>query len=126
MFCKKGALRSFAKFTGKHLCQSLYFNKVGLWHRCFPVNFIEFLRTPSYRTPQVAAPVISQSSGFLALINIIYPLEKTSKIIHHYTRICKNKILAASDYNYNSDFNSIELLLQSLIIKLRAQMFKKN
>ena len=25
---KKGALRNFAKFTGKHLCQSLLFNKV--------------------------------------------------------------------------------------------------
>ena len=25
---KKGALRNFAKFTGKHLCQSLFFNKV--------------------------------------------------------------------------------------------------
>ena len=26
---KKGALRNFAKFTGKHLCQSLFFNKVA-------------------------------------------------------------------------------------------------
>ena len=25
---KKGALINFTKFTGKHLCQSLYFNKV--------------------------------------------------------------------------------------------------
>ena len=36
VFYKKGALRSFAKFTGKHLCQSL-------WHRCFPVNFAKIL-----------------------------------------------------------------------------------
>ena len=28
---RKGVLRNFAKFTGKHLCQSLVFNKfVGL------------------------------------------------------------------------------------------------
>ena len=26
---KKGVYRNFAKFTGKHLCQSLYFNKVA-------------------------------------------------------------------------------------------------
>ena len=26
---KKGALRIFEKFTGKHLCQSLFFNKVA-------------------------------------------------------------------------------------------------
>ena len=28
-FCQKGVLRNFAKFTGKHLCQSLFFNKVA-------------------------------------------------------------------------------------------------
>ena len=58
MFCKKGVLKNFAKFTGKHLCQSLFFNKVAslrpttlskesLWHRC----------TFFYRTPPVAASV---------------------------------------------------------------------
>ena len=56
VFCKKGVLRNFAKFTGKHLCQGLFFDKVAglrpaillkmrLWHRCFPVNFVKFLRT---------------------------------------------------------------------------------
>ena len=56
MFCEKGVLRNFAKFTGKHLCQSLFFNKVAgprpttlvkkrLWHRRFPVNFAKFLGT---------------------------------------------------------------------------------
>ena len=47
VFCKKGVHRNFAKFTGKHPCQSLFFNKVApatlltktLWHGCFPVNF---------------------------------------------------------------------------------------
>ena len=29
VFCKKGVLKNFAKFTGKHLCQSLFFNKVA-------------------------------------------------------------------------------------------------
>ena len=29
VFHKKGALRNFAKFTGKHPCQSLNFNKVA-------------------------------------------------------------------------------------------------
>ena len=54
---KKDVLRNFVKFTGKHLCQSLFFNKVAdlrpatllkkrLWHRRFPVNFAKFLRTP--------------------------------------------------------------------------------
>ena len=51
MFSKKDVLRNFTKFTGKHLYQSLYCNKVAtllkwrLWYRCFPVNFVKFLRT---------------------------------------------------------------------------------
>ena len=47
MFCEKGVLRNFAKFTGKHLCQSLRsatLLKKRLWHRCFPVNFVKFIR----------------------------------------------------------------------------------
>ena len=31
VFCKKDVLRNFAKFTGKHLCQSVFFNKVAGW-----------------------------------------------------------------------------------------------
>ena len=56
VFCRIDVLRNFAKFTGKHLCESLFFDKVAgfrpwtlfkkiLWHRCFPVNFAKFLRT---------------------------------------------------------------------------------
>ena len=62
VFCKKFVLRNFTKFTGTHLCQSLFFNKVAglrpatllkkrLWCRSLPVNFVKFLRTPFYRTP---------------------------------------------------------------------------
>ena len=29
VFCEKVVLRNFAKFTGKHLCQILFFNKVA-------------------------------------------------------------------------------------------------
>ena len=67
---RKGLLRNFTKFTGKHLYQSLFCSllirpkvwlncqkrnvkfvsatllKERLWHRCFPVNFVKFLRTP--------------------------------------------------------------------------------
>ena len=45
---KTGALKNFAKFTGKHLCQSLFFNKVGGLRP--PVllknDSAKFLRTP--------------------------------------------------------------------------------
>ena len=54
MFCKKGVLRNFAKLTGKHMCWSLFLIKLPkacnfikketLARRCFPVNFVKFLR----------------------------------------------------------------------------------
>ena len=54
---KRSVLKYFAKFTGKHPCQSLFFNKIlslrpatlskmRPWHKCFPVNFAKFLRIP--------------------------------------------------------------------------------
>ena len=57
VFCKKVVLRNFAKFTGKHLCQSLFFNTVaGLaWNvikkrdsgtGVFLWIFVKFVRTP--------------------------------------------------------------------------------
>ena len=60
MFCKKDVLKNFLKFTGKHLCQSLFFNEVAdlrpatllkkrLWHSFFTLNFVKFLRTPFYK-----------------------------------------------------------------------------
>ena len=69
---KKGVLRNFSKSTGKHLCQSLFFSKVAgalatllkkrLWHRCFPVNFAKFLRTP-----------FSQNTAGRLLLNVARP-----------------------------------------------------
>ena len=54
---RNGVLKNFAKLTGKHLCQSLFYIKVAdlelaillkkrIWHRYFPVNFAKFLRVP--------------------------------------------------------------------------------
>ena len=38
VFCKKGVLKNFAKFTGKHLCQNLFSNKFTGLKAC---NFIK-------------------------------------------------------------------------------------
>ena len=68
VFCNKGIL--YAKLIGKHLCQSLFFNKVvclrpaillkkGLWHRCFPIKFAKFSRTNFFhRTTPVTLSVL--------------------------------------------------------------------
>ena len=69
---QKGVLKNFTKFTGKNLCQSLFFNEVAglrpvtilkkrLWHRCLPVNFLKFPRTPFLRN----------TSGRLLLIVVL-------------------------------------------------------
>ena len=68
VFCKKCVLRDFAKFTGKHLYQRLFFNKVAGLEACnfikketlaqvFPVNLAKFLR----------AAFLQNTSGWLLL-----------------------------------------------------------
>ena len=96
MFCKNGVPRNFGKFTGKQLCQSLFFNKVAdlrasillkrrLWHRCFPVNFSKFLRnTFSYRTPLM---VVSQHFW-----QMFYSFEQNSKIKRHYSLLNSSRV----------------------------------
>ena len=60
---KRSVHKDFAKFTGKHQCLNLYFNKIAslrtvnllkkrLRHRCFSENFVKFLRTQFCRAPQ--------------------------------------------------------------------------
>ena len=55
VFCKNGILKKFTKCTEKHLCESLFLNKVAglrsvtllkkrLWHRYFPVNLAKFFK----------------------------------------------------------------------------------
>ena len=54
VFCIKGVLRNFAKFTRKHLCQRpVTLLRKRLWHR-WVRNFLEHL---FYRTPLVAASI---------------------------------------------------------------------
>ena len=46
---KKGAMKNFARFTGKYLCLSLCLLELQVFklqHRCFPVKFAKLLRTP--------------------------------------------------------------------------------
>ena len=71
MFCKKGVLRNFTKFTGKHLCQSLFFNKVAdlkpatllkkeTLAQVFSCEFCKISKSTFFhRTPLVAASEIS-------------------------------------------------------------------
>ena len=57
MFFKVGALENVAIFTEKHLCRSIFFNKVaGL--RAFSVNIAKFSELLSCRVRLVSASVM--------------------------------------------------------------------
>ena len=75
VFCKKGFRRNFAKFTRKHLCQGLFFNKVAGKETLAQVFSCEFCKISrnnfSYRTPPVAA----SSSDILAIQLLIHLLK---------------------------------------------------
>ena len=53
VFCKNGVLRNFAKFTEKHVCQSLFLNEVAGLAQMFSCEFCE--NTFFHRTHLVAA-----------------------------------------------------------------------
>ena len=58
---KKGVLRNFTKFTEKHLCQCLFFNKVaGLWPK--------FLKTPAFLTEHIRTTASLLYYGFMVCI----------------------------------------------------------
>ena len=79
---KKGILKNFANFTGKHLFSSLLqacnFIKKKLQHWCFPVKFAKFLRTSILkniceRLILFSAPqnTMANSSGDFGLVSFI-------------------------------------------------------
>ena len=85
MFCKKGVLRNFTKFTGKHMCQSLFFKKLAglkpatllkkrLWPWCFPVNFTKFLRAPFYIEHLWWLLLLDSNFMFIAKIKLYFSL----------------------------------------------------
>ena len=51
---RKGVLRNFAKFTGKHLCQRLFFNKEKRENKkkTNPPNAIFYFKNASHQKPE--------------------------------------------------------------------------
>ena len=77
VFCRKGVLRNFAKFTGKHLCQNLVFNKVAgvkkeSLAQVFSCEFFKISKnTFFHRTPLVAASIYWHGHVFNIFIKTI-------------------------------------------------------
>ena len=98
------------KFTGKSLCQNLFFNfnKVaGLRHRGFPVNFVKFLRTP----------FLQNTSGRLLLK--LFLMWMFWKIPKHFLEVfCQKGVLKNfAKFTGNSPFNNVGLSPPTLLKK---------
>ena len=80
MFFKKGILKNFVIFTGKHLCWSLFFNKVaGLL--VFSCEYCEIFKNSFfYRTP-------------LAVTSLLWTLPAGKKLFFVGVRACDFKTL---------------------------------
>ena len=81
----KVVLKNFANFIGKHQCWSLFFHKVAsfqacnvtkvrLLHRCFPVKFEKFWRTPILKNIWATASVYWITPSYIYFYN---PLQYT-------------------------------------------------
>ena len=101
VFCKKGVLKNFTKFTEKHLCQSLFLNKDAalrpvtllkkrLWHRYFPVNFAKFLRAPFLTEPVWATASVCN----------VFPAWQTQHCIGYFA---KTSFLSTMDQYYRGN-----------------------
>ena len=70
VFCKKGVLRNFAKFTGKHLCQSLFQScRSHAWNfikkeTLAEVFFCEFCENSKSTFSYRIAPVAASERGY--------------------------------------------------------------
>ena len=54
----KKAFLEFSQNSQENTCARVSFLEKRLWHMCFPVNFVTFLRTPFYRLLLVAASAL--------------------------------------------------------------------
>ena len=80
-FVKKRFLKISQNLQVKHLCQSLFFNEIAglrsatsfkkrLWHRFFPVNFVNIPRTPFLQNSSSGC-ICSHEGWLISLFPII-------------------------------------------------------
>ena len=111
---KKVFLKNFSKFLGKHLCWSLFFNKVSgqrpatllkkrLQQRCFPVNFMKFLKTPFWQN----------TSWWLLLFVIHLTVSFCKKVLYIYSNLL---LLEKSTKTHNfAIFSFCKCILSSIL-----------
>ena len=86
---RKGVLRSFAKFTAKHLCQTLYFIKKETLAQVFTCEYCDISKnTFSYRTPPVDASVGMIYSKRLDSRKDLHSVNSAWSILHAKFKAC--------------------------------------
>ena len=114
--------KNFTKFTGKHLCQSLFFNKVSglrhatllkkrFWQRCFPVNFCEISKN-TFFTERVWTTVSKTlqvvSNNYMATHDNLLALYNELNVHQRYLNL--NWILIwYLNFNLNLPFKDVSL-----------------
>ena len=73
-------LKNFAKFTGKHLCHSLFFNKVA---GCVMLEKMRYSMTPNLKNNTIATPQSSTLSDIYEQYNVF--LKATGLWSNHYS-----------------------------------------
>ena len=140
---KKAVFKFFAKFTGKHLCWSLFllklqaqahnFIKKILQHRCFPVNIVKFLRTFLRKFLIIAELKNTLQSDSEVVINgfknnrmIVVNPEKFTAIIYQTNRCMTiqmrllNLIIKQSRLCLLSDSQVFNQMISSILVSMLA------
>ena len=118
MFCKKGVLRNSTKFTGKHLRQGLFLNKVAGLTQVFSFEFCEISKnTFSTEHPRTTATGIS------------YLYSQKKKMKHEWLNLvlrkqppevfCKKRFLEISQNSLENICGRASILIKLTLLKQR-------
>ena len=99
LFCKKGVLRNFAKKR--------------LWHRCFPVNFTKFLKTPFAQNTSGRLLLWATASKTL---NTRVKIKRRSKV-QEKIMSCEEKIMSCQWKTFSKNYKPVRVWLW-LVYKL--------
>ena len=139
VFCKKGGFRNLAKFTEKHLCQSLLFKSLRpatllrkrLSDRCFPVSFGKFLRTLFFTNNLIWWLLLRGSHRVFGRFFLFYNGKHLLPMLLFYTLSKHQKYFKFSDVfreHRNGAVGTDELKLQTLKVtnkcKLKVRLTK--
>ena len=89
LFIIKGVLRNVAKLTGKHLCQSLFFNKETL-AQVFSREFCEISKYTFFKQHfRTTASAQAHSSVFVSSMSNISEYHEGTRIVSSFLRIAR-------------------------------------